>query len=336
MPISNVSFLGSSQAQIARLKNLNATLVDLQRQIASRKKNETLAGFGLDANAVLRDRTSKNRVDSYLANIDTVSTRINAMNAAMQSARDAVLQVIDGITTAVRDSSADVDALAGLAKNALNFIHDLANTQIDGRYLFAGTNTTSPPSVDKSTMNANFQTEINDWLNGTITTAQLQANVAAFTTTDLGLDPSLSTAGSVTIRIDDATELDYTVLADQGGFQEMIRALGLMANMQAPGPGDTPTDGDVGDILQTVLKTARAGIAQLDSSATNLGLNFNLIKEVQATHERDSAVYEGLIGDAEDADTTEVVTQIQLLQTQLQASYEVTNIVNQLSLINFL
>ena len=136
----------------------------------------------------------------------------------------------------MHDSSADVPALAKLAKNALNFIHDLANLQIDGRYLFAGTNTTSPPSIDKSTMNANFQTEITNWLNGTTTTAQLQTNVAAFTTADLGLDPALSTAGNVSVRIDDATELDYTVLADQSGFQEMIRALGLMANMQVPGP----------------------------------------------------------------------------------------------------
>lgn len=336
MTISKVSFLGSSSAQIARLKEMNASLADLTRQIASKKKYDTLAGFGADAATVQRNRVEKGRVDSYLDNLSAVTTRINQMNAAMTGARDSVTQVIDGLVVAVHDSTADIASIANLAKNALSFLQDMTNLQHDGRYMFAGSDTSSPPFQDANALNANFQTEIANWLNGTNTTTQLITNVDAFTGTDLGMNPSLGASGSVAVRIDDNTELDYTVRADTDGFQQLIRALGFMANMQAPGPGDIPTVSEANDVMTEILQIAREGLKQLDAASARVGINFNLIKSVRDVHEQDSAMLQGLIGDAEDADTTEVVAQLQALQTQLQASYEVTSIASQLSLINFL
>lgn len=336
MTISKVSFLGSTQANIARLKDMNATLTDLQRQIASTKKYDTLAGFGVDATAVQRNRTDLGRVQSYLDNISGLTSRITQMNTAMDSTRDAVTQLIDGITTAVRDSSADIPSLKVIAQNALDFVQDLANLKVDGRYLFAGSDSTSAPFTDETVLNNNFQQQLTDWRNGTITTAQLTANVAAMTTADVGMNPGLSASGQVTMRIGETTELDYTVRADVDGFQDIIKALGFMANMQEPAPGDIPTASELDDVVQNIMNIARAGVEKLDAAATRVGGNFNLLNAVEATHESESAMLQGLIGKMENADTTDVVTQIQALQTQLQASYQVTSITNQLSLINFL
>lgn len=336
MTISKVSFLGSTQANIARLKDMNATLTDLQRQIASTKKYDTLAGFGVDATAIQRNRTDLGRVQSYLDNISGLTSRITQMNTAMDSTRDAVTQLIDGITTAVRDSSADIPSLKVIAQNALDFVQDLANLKVDGRYLFAGSDSTSAPFTDETVLNNNFQQQLTDWRNGTITTAQLTANVAAMTTADVGMNPGLSASGQVTMRIGETTELDYTVRADVDGFQDIIKALGFMANMQEPAPGDIPTASELDDVIQNIMNIARAGVEKLDAAATRVGGNFNLLNAVEATHESESAMLQGLIGKMENADNTDVVTQIQALQTQLQASYQVTSITNQLSLINFL
>ncbi len=336
MTISKVSFLGTTQANIARLKDMNASLTDLQRQIASTKKYDTLAGFGTEANSIQRNRADLGRVQSYLDNISGLTSRVTQMNTAMTSAREAVSQMIDGITTAVRDSSNDIPSLKVIAQNALDFVQDLANLKIDGRYLFAGSDTSSAPFSSENTLNANFQQQVSDWLTGVNSTAQLTANVAGMTTADLGLNPGLSASGQVTVRIAETTEIDYTVRADVDGFQQIIQALGFMANMQAPGSGDIPTAQDLDDVVQNILGIARAGVEKLDAAATRLGGNFNLLNAVQSTHERDTATLQGLVGKAENADTTDVVTQIQALQTQLQASYEVTSIVNKLSLVNFL
>ena len=156
------------------------------------------------------------------------------------------------------------------------------------------------------------------------------------TTTDVGMNPGLSASGQVTMRIGETTELDYTVRADVDGFQDIIKALGFMANMQEPAPGDIPTASELDDVIQNIMDIARAAVEKLDAAATRVGGNFNLLNAVEATHESESAMLQGLIGKMENADTTDVVTQIQALQTQLQASYQVTSITNQLSLINFL
>lgn len=336
MTISKVSFLGSTQANIARLKDMNATLTDLQRQIASTKKHDTLAGFGVDATNIQRNRTDLGRVQSYLDNISGLTSRITQMNTAMESARDAVTQMIDGITTAVRDSAADIPSLKVIAQNALDFVQDLVNLKVDGRYLFAGSDSSSAPFTDENILNNNFQQQVSDWLTGVSTTAQLTANVEAYGTADLGMNPGLSASGPVTMRIGESTEMDYTVRADVDGFQDIIKALGFMANMQAPGAGDIPTQAELDDVIQGIMNMARAGVEKLDAAATRVGGNFNLLNAVEANHESDLAMLQKLVGKMENADTTDVVTQIQALQTQLQASYQVSSIVNQLSLVNYI
>jgi flagellar hook-associated protein 3 FlgL len=338
MTLIGISFLGQTVSQSNRLRDLNTTLADLERQIASGKKHNTLAGFGgVVAHNVQRVRMDRNHVQTYLDNITTVNTRIKAMSQALTSARNSVGQVIDGIVTALHDSSEDVGTLSVLAKNALKFVQDLANLNVGGRYLFAGSDTTSAPFIDDTQLNANFQAEVTNWLNGTNTTAQFAANTDAFSATALGFNPALSSSGTVAVRIDQSTEVDYTVKADQGGFQEIVRALGLMANLKVPDPNvDVPTTADLDDMLSKVLSIARAGVAQIDQAETNLGTKFGFINAVMEDHQKDAAALDGLIGDTENADMTEAITKIQALQTQLQSSYEVTSVISRLSLVNFL
>ncbi|TAL39720.1 MAG: hypothetical protein EPN97_01820 [Alphaproteobacteria bacterium] len=338
MTIIGVSFLGQTVSQTNRLRDLNATLADLERQISSGKKFDTLAGFGgVTAQNVQRVRMDRNRVQTYLDNITTVNNRINAMNQAMTAARKSVGQVIDGLVTALHDSSEDVGTLSTLARNALKFVQDLANLNVGGRYLFAGSDTTSAPFIDDAQLNANYQAEVASWLNGTNTTAQFSANVDAFSATALGFNPALSTSGAVAARIDESTEVDYTVKADRDGFQELVRALGLMANLKVPDPNvDVPTTAELDDMLNRVLTIARAGVAQIDQAATDLGTKYNFIDAVMQSHQQDAATLDNLISDTENTDMTDAIAKIQSLQTQLQSSYEVTNIISRLSLVNFL
>jgi len=336
MTINNVSFLGQSNAQIGRLKDMNATLADLTRQLTTRKLHEDMSGLGFAAQSVQRYRMDSLRLTTYLDNITGVTTRIKEMDQAMTSSRKAGQQLIDGLTIAVHGGGEEIPSLAQLARDSLAFLQDLTNLNIDGRYLFAGSSTTTQPFIDENLLDANFQQEITDWLNGTNSTAQLLANVEGFTTTDLGFDPALSASGNVAVRVDENTEIDYTVKADSNGIPDLMRALAFMANLTAPGGGDVPTDADLQQVLTQILGIARRGIEDLDTAATSLGSRFNLIKSLEEGHTQDRATLANLIGENEDADTTEVVAQIQSLQTQLQASYQVTSIISQLSLVNFI
>lgn len=337
MILTNVSFLGQSTSQISRLKDLNATLADLQRQIASGKKTDTLAGFGgTVAQSIQRVRTDRGRVQSYIDNIATANNRIKQMSEAMTAARKAATQLIDGLASAVHESSTDIKTLATLAKQSLAFVQDLANLNVDGRYLFAGSDTGSAPFTDANLLDANMQAQVAGWLNGSSTTAQMTGNIEGFSLPQIGFNPGLSAAGPVSLRIDDGTELDYTVRADVDGFQDVIRALGFMAHLKVPGPADTPTNADLDEALKGILSLVQQGAEKLDAAQTSLGAKSSLIKAVQEKHERDAVTLDGLIHDIENADMTEAIAKVQSLQTQLQASYQVTSILNELSLVNFL
>ncbi|MBI1215037.1 MAG: hypothetical protein GC185_04360 [Alphaproteobacteria bacterium] len=334
--LNPVSFLGQSTAQIGRLNDLSSTLADLERQLSTQKKSATLSGLGTAAQAVQNYHIDTTQVTGYLTNISTTTTRIKVMSQALTSAADEGRQMIQTLTLQGQNGTQDIGTINQLAKQALSFVTDLANTQLNGRYLFAGSDATTPPFADNTTLNNTFQTQVSDWLNGTQTTAQLTANVDALTTDELGLNTGLSASGNVTAHIDDNTDLDYTVKADTGGFQDLIRALGFAAQVTAPGSADTPTSADLDTVVNKILTLTQAAVAKLDSSNASLGTKQGLMQVIQDKHTQDTDTLASLISDVEDPNTTEVVAKIQSLQTQLQASYQVTSIVSQLSLINYI
>ena len=336
MAINGVSSLATSNAQIGRLKDLSATLADLERQVATSKKTDTLAGLGSDASTVQNLRINKNALDTYNANIDTATNRINLMSSTMTTISDQARQLISSIQSQVRGGNVDIATISQQAKEILSFVSDAANVQIDGRYVFAGSDTTSPPVSDQSSINTNMQQQVSDWLNGTITTDQLGSNVDALSTTQLGINPGQSAAGAVTVRADSTTEINYTVKANNSGMQDIMRALGLAANLTSPGAGDTPNLTDLDNVLSKITDIAQKGADALDTSNAQLGSKYTLLNSIQTNNSTDANTFESIYSDKENADTTEAVAKIQSLQTQLQASYQVTSIVSQLSLVNFI
>ncbi len=336
--ISNISFLAQTTAQNNSLSSLNSQIATLEQQISSGQQNPTLAGFGgTVAQSVLQTRVDASNLQSYLDNITTVNNRIGQMNQALTSAQSAAQTVINGISSAIQQSTANVPALIDLAKSTLPFIENLANLNINGRYLFAGSDTSAQPVTDDAQLNANMQSEVTNWLNGTITTAQFQSDVAGFSSTQLGLNPALSTSGAVNAQIDQNTNIDYTVKADTGGFQQVIQALGLLANLKVPNSGtDVPTTDDLDKMLSQVSHLAQSGVDQLAQSQGQLGNTSALITHIQDDHRQDQATLNSYLSTTENTDTTKAVTQLQALQTQLEASYNVTSTLSKLSLVNFL
>lgn len=337
---SGLSFLNQSQTQIARLKMLNSSLADLQRQLTTQKKYENLAGFGAASQSVQKLRTDKGLVQTYLTNIDTVSTRVELMSTSMEQGAASGRQLIESIATQIREGEVDMETVSALARQQLDLMGDIANLEIDGRYLFAGSATDVEPYPNGDNFDITLQGMVADWRDGTITTAQFITNIENFTATDIGFAPEMSSAGKVTAQIDKNVNLDYTSKATQNGFQQVILALAIAANItESPDPALSPpgpTATDFQAVLDTINGIAREGVEAVDSANGQLGIKFATLQSVQENHEKDAVTLANLIGDQEDADTTEVAAKIQSLQTQLSASYEVTSLVNQLSLVNFL
>jgi len=336
-----VSFFGQTQAQTKRLGDLNNTLADLTRQMTTQKKYTTFSGFGTNSLNIQRLHMDKTLTDSYLTNLNTVSLRMNLMTDSLTRGANAGRDLLNSLTTGQTGDANDVQVMKQVAANNIVLMKDYVNQQTDGRYLFSGDATTTKPlsesAIDTATLK--IQGMFSDWQNGTITTAQLMTQMDSLTPEDLGFDPQLSSAGPVSARIDDGFNMDYTSIASKNGFQDVFKAMMLAANFDQPDPAASPpgpTQDDYEQVKTAIVNLTSKGIKETDQSGAALSTSYAYVQTSIDNHTSDAGLYANMIGGLEDADTTDVVARIQTLQTQLQASYQVTGIVSQLSLVNYL
>lgn len=334
--IQGVSFLAQAKSQTSRINETKLLMDDLQRQIATQKKHETLAGFGIDAQRVLSLRSEKIQTETYINNIDTLKRRMNMMNDNMQQALKMCRNFLAGVQNYQASSQEDIEIMKTVAGQGLFLMRDVANQSMDGRYLFAGSATDVAPVYDLGALNISAQFQITNWLNGTNTTTQMNTNISALSSAQLGFDLGLTNAGAVTMTIDRDFDLDYTVIADQSGMDEIMRGLSLAANVIYPSSTDVPTETDVQQVLDHIKTLITDGMDQLQHSMNLLNSKVELIKNMEETQKTDYNTLLSQLDHLETADTSEAIVSLQAIQTQLTASYQITKIVSQMSLTNFI
>lgn len=334
-----LSFLGQTNTQIARLKQLNMSLTDLQRQLTTQRKYDNISGFGAEAYSVQKLRTDKAQISAFLTNTSNVETRLQVMSSSLQQASDSGRLMVDAVSSFYKFGATDVDTVRLVARQQLDLMRDVVNLEVDGRYMFSGSATDAEPFSNYGQADLNMQNLLSDWHAGTITTAQLIASFDALSDTDLGFNPALSSAGSVTTQIDKSLNIDYTSIATANGMKDVMRALALAANLtavdlSASPPG--PAQADLDAVIDHIVETLKSATNTTDRNNAQIGVHLATIQSVETQHLNDLGLFDKILIGKENVDTTEVVAKIQGLQTQLTASYEVTTLVSQLSLVRFI
>ena len=278
-----------------------------------------------------------------------------------------------GMTSAEPD--ADMRTLQDLASNIFNFLGDLLNTQENDRYLLGGADTLNQPYTDTGTLDAAMSTLIGQWKDETLpaatnlTSGELFSALSSRTVADdpfavtdtiIGYSAELSAGnvGDVFTRIDQRTEIKYTVLANEDPFRDIMVAAAFIKNenltpiadvfAEPYTPGDpTLADGAPGatideqkDNFYQVFNdlTAMVNKALDDMDAVRFRLENARVRlsETRIAHETQQNVLKNSIDDVENVDINEVALQLNTLQIQLDASYRITASAQQLSLVNFL
>jgi flagellar hook-associated protein 3 FlgL len=332
---NNVSLFGRSISQSQRLGDLRALMDDLSRQVTTGQIAENYSGLGTRATALINLNSQEPLLKTYQANIQNVSNKMTMMNNAMASISDVGNQVITAIQTQLQNDPANFANIRQIAQQGLQTVESLLNLSIGGQYLFAGSDYASPPFIDDSALNSNFNNQLQGWL-ASGNTAALTANIDGFSAASLGLSSGLASSGNVTTRVNDTLNINYTVKADQAGFKDIIRALTLVANAPYPSSTDTATAADFQNVMDYALATAQRGVQAVNSTAQELAGKFVLVKAAQKQNDTDLALVQNQISALTSADTTAAIVQMQSLQVQLQSSYQVTSIVNQLSITDYI
>jgi len=332
----NTSALSRSTNQSSRLVKLGSQLEDLQRQVTTKKKYDTYTGFNTDAYSLQTIKIKTTKMEAYLDNIDNATSNIEQIEEFLSNIVKITGDVVGAINLGELDESG-LTNLSDLAKETLSLIQDTLNEKgLDGNYLFSGCNISEAPVVSAESLNSNYQSQITGWLNGTITTAQLETNSEAFTSTSLGLSSSLSTATGRIIQIKDNISVDSSVKADSEGIQNIIKGLSILANLKYPSVTDSVDETDLKELLTYTAETLSTGSEQTTNEIEKLASKISLIESIQETLKNQVETYTTQIDDLENADTSEALIKMQLLETQLETSYKITSLVSQLSLINYM
>ena len=276
---------------------------------------------------------------------------------------------IIGYSSAAPD--VDFETLQDLASNLYDFMVDLLNTKDGDRYLLGGADTSTPPITDSGVMESAISTRINAWQAGTITNEELIAdlrdrsidggNLDAITDTIVGYSSTLSagTAGKVFVRVDEKSEIDSTVFANDPGFRDIMVALSYIKSADlgpiadeveidpvtglpnvttqgAPGADVNEQKNNFFEVFNFLSTTVNRALDDIDQQRFKLENARARINEIKVNHEQEQNVLKTAIDEIENVDINEVAVRLNSIQLQLEASYGVTARISQLSLVNFL
>ncbi len=352
-----ISTTGQALDQIERIKNLQVQLADFQRQITTGKKARLYKDLGTDGLVTQRARADFKSLDTYINNIDIADRRIKLMEAGLAEMQEQARNLENAIIGQTQQGEIELDVIQDLADNIFKFLTDLVNTKDGSRFLFGGSDSGTQPIVNTGLLDTYAVSQIDDWVNSVIDTDTFISNyrdTSVLNDTLVGYSSNISSAKDVYVRVDDNTEVDYTVLANTQGIRDILAVVGLVKNLTneideiSLDPDDpittiTPPGADNAERADNFYQIWNDLAAMLNNATDLLDNERFKLSQVQANlntikvnHENAQNLLLGTISEVEDADMSEVALKVNFLQVQLEASFRVTASVSQLTLVNFI
>lgn len=144
---------------------------------------------------------------------------------------------------------------------------------------------------------------------------------------------------SATAQVDDSTKVGYGVRANEQGLLEMVRTLASMS-VQEYAASDPTSKARFSAMVERQMSNMSSNTATENGSVESIALELGVVKSaVGNASTRNTAAagqLETLLSDVETVGMEETAMQLLALKTRLEASYQATASVAQLSLVNYL
>lgn len=255
-------------------------------------------------------------------------------------------------------NASEIDSVAGSARDALQQVAGLLDSQVGGAYIFAGADTATPPVPEPDAITSSgFFTQIASAV-GSLGTAGASATIAA----TLGIAAS-NAAGtspfSAYLSQPAGTLLAQAPVVQTGPDETQTVGLLASANTAAVSSGASTTGSYIRDLMRGLatlgsLTSSQAGdpgfmtlvqdtasslqgaIGAMADDAGVLGNKQSALTAAQSTMSATQTALKSQVSDVQDADMASVLSQVSLVQTQLQASYQLIGSLSGLSLAKIL
>ena len=298
--------------------NYSSVLNDLMRaqsrqqeantQVSSGKTASDLKGFAKQAETLLATRSIQTKVEGFLTQGKTLTSKLESQNLALSQTADAATGARQAIAEALATGRGE--SLMGELSSWFSSASDSLNARFGGRYLFAGGQVDSPPVTADA-----------------LSDLTTQPTVASFFNND-NLVP--------TNQLDESTTIQSGFLADQlgTGLFSAFRQVQDFVDVNGAFTGQLTATQET--FLQSMLDDFDAAGSSLTDATARNGLIQNRVGKTMDTQEARRSMLEGMVGGITDVDMAEAISRLQQAQTTVQASAQVFSSLSQSSLLNML
>lgn len=310
--MSTIGTLVNTNITLQSIQQLQDLASKLQSQVNTGLKSQDYAGLGAAAGQLTNLQSSIKQRQGFLDTITTVQQRIQENSTVISAIETAVSQFSENLPNGAYGTVPN--DIQSQAKQILQEVTDFLNSQDGGSYIFAGSNVTTPP-VDST---------------GLPNPGTLASSVS-------GAPPNGYYTGNDTIaqaKVDTATTVQYGVTADNPAFENAIRALNFLANLPAGSPSQT-NPADVANV-NTATTLINQSVIALQGLSGKLSLQAAQLNSLQTSHTNALTLTQTSIDNIETVDPATAITQLNQVETNLQASYSTVSALSQLSLVNYL
>lgn len=347
-----VTDFGTLDQIVASTAQVKQSIAQLTNESATGYLSTNYAGLGQAAAPAL-DLAAQIAANTQL---QTNTQSATAIQAAAQTALGQIESVASSFSTqanSLQTLPATVGTVAAAAQDALKQVAALLDTKVGDVYVFAGQDSLSPPIPNPDTITQSaFATAIQTAMAGLTTNG-----AAATTAATLAIaSPGGTTPFSATLEANGAqTEVDIG-----GGMRVALAPLAnTNGNATSTGTGVTSTGSYTRDILmslaslgalttaqstdpnfqtfvQSTVTTLNGAVSAINTDIGALGDRQDQVTTAQTDLGDTNTTLQTQLGNLQDADLTQVATQLSQAQTQLQASYQILATLGTLSLAKFL
>lgn len=358
-----ISFIGPSNYSVSSELAANAAAIrermtQLTEQASSGLVSETYAGLGSGSSVSLDLNPEIGQMNTWQSNINAVQGRMGVTQTAVSQLSTIASNFAAQLNTVGTADPGAVTSVAAAAQQALVQVANLLNSTDGADYVFAGQDSGNAPVPNADNiLSSGFYAQISAAVSGLAANgaAATEASVVAVGASNAAgtspFSPALSqpaatlTAELPTVEVGQGQFVNVGLLASANSYvassganttgsymrdlMTSLAVIGSLSTSQEDQPGFQTLIGDTQATLQGVVTAMNedAGVlgnqsSQLSSTATTLSDTVNALTTQ--------------VGAVQNVDMASTASQLSLVQTELQASYQVIANMGSLSLVNYL
>lgn len=301
--MQRVSSYGNQSSLLSQMMRLESEMAETQEQSSNGLFSTDYADYGALSGNIVSMQSELAKSEEYVQNSEIVANRVDMTYSALDSMTELLAEFQVLLSSAMTNNGAEENSLNVSSEQILENFADLCNTQYNGQYLFSGTMTDTVP-VDLSSY-----------------TAQTYPSTAS-------TDYYQGNDESIDYKASNNKVIEYNQCASSDGIEKAIRAASLAANCS-----EDPQDDDA---IEEAYDLCNEAIDAILAMQTSVSLTASEI-ELSIDQEIDYQLYlDSVVTDLTSVDTAQAISDLELLQTQLEASYAVNQQLSSMSLFEYL